>query len=200
MSFTPYATAIAGSVLTAAWLNTYVRDNGNFIKAVLDTAPVSYNPTLQNVVNSTARTAVIAFTVGASEMADGDVIEIICSALVKNNFGSPAVLLEAFWGSTGVALSSATNWTANAAEVKQLLQFRLQRVGNDLWVRGQEATAHPDLQLPTLDLTPGYSNVVTMTPTFTSSQSVEVRLTFSAANAQLYFKPQKARVMKIRAA
>jgi hypothetical protein len=31
MSFTSYATAVAGSILTASWLNTYVRDNGNEI-------------------------------------------------------------------------------------------------------------------------------------------------------------------------
>lgn len=36
MSFTPYATAIAGSVLTAAFWNQQVRDNGNVLKTPMN--------------------------------------------------------------------------------------------------------------------------------------------------------------------
>lgn len=51
MAWTSPATAIAGSVLTAAWLNTYLRDNLNWLKNPNRCA--AFHSTTQNIDDST---------------------------------------------------------------------------------------------------------------------------------------------------
>lgn len=60
MSFTTYATAVAGSVLTAAWLNTYVRDNGNVQITSIDTATGKLSGNIKNHYEDEAVVAISA--------------------------------------------------------------------------------------------------------------------------------------------
>jgi hypothetical protein len=48
VSFTTYATAIAGTVLTAAFWNQQTRDNGNVLKTSIDDNGHVYDPVMQS--------------------------------------------------------------------------------------------------------------------------------------------------------
>jgi hypothetical protein len=195
MAWVAPGTAIAGTVLSAAFLNVY-RDDLNYLKGVLDTAPVSYTPTVADVVSTVAQTATISFTVGASEMADGDVIKIYAAVKVKSTGGT--YTLDMFWGSSSVNLSSTSQ--SAGSEKFHLVEFKLERVGADLWVRGQEGTMAADLQKPFHDLAAGNTNVAVISaPTFTSSQTVALKITLNVNSANDYWKTQKARVVRVRA-
>jgi len=47
MSFTAYATAVAGTILTAAFWNQQVRDDGNVLKTSIDDNGHIYDPVIQ---------------------------------------------------------------------------------------------------------------------------------------------------------
>lgn len=83
MSFTTYATAIAGSILTAAFWNQQVRDNGNLIKTSIaddgtlaSTGGVLTKPELKNYVEtvSAPAIAVTTKTISSNTLANPTVV------------------------------------------------------------------------------------------------------------------------------
>lgn len=163
------------------------------------TAPLAeYDATLTNVTDST-QTTTLSFTAPANEMADGDVIVISIAALVKNNKGTDGTATwDLAWGGVSATLvesdcsTTATTWSNNANERKKLFWFWVQRIGADLWAGkgGSQALGS--------NVTGGAGDcaAVLSAPTFSSNQTVALKLTLSATDATFYFKPQAARVIR----
>lgn len=187
----------------AAWLTAGA---GLTISGTTITGPVApYTVTRADVANTAAQTTTLSFSVPANDMADGDVLEITTSVLIKNNKGTNGtVAWDWFWGATTVNLFAAVTWTNNATESKYMLAFRLQRVGADLWMFGEPGLTGDARDLysrPGYDLSngaPGHATVMSA-PSFTTTQTVALKLTLSAADVNFYFKPQAARVHKFGA-
>lgn len=187
--FAPKAPGIAGQFLNGAagaWAYTPVR---------------IYTATLADITNTVTQTTFLSFTVGANEMADGDVLEIMFTVLLKNNRGGVSSMeVDAFWGATNVRSTDGAAgfaWSNNATERKWMLRYTMVRVGSDLWIFGpQTGTAISLDQINGLNPTT-YSGAVTMTPTFTSSATVALKGTFSNADASTYWKLQSAKIRKI---
>lgn len=79
MAWTAPATAVAGSVLTAAWLNTYLRDNMLAIQAgLVALVKLTFAGSGSNPSTSSAGEAVIAYNTTRGELVaslDGDAYE-----------------------------------------------------------------------------------------------------------------------------
>jgi hypothetical protein len=56
------------------------------------------------------------------------------AVLVSNLFASCKVTTDMFWGSRSVTLKTI-GWSAAGVTQEYLLDFKLQRIGSDLWVR-----------------------------------------------------------------
>ena len=164
----------------------------------------AYAATVADVSNSTTKTAIISFTVGANEMANGDILFIEIPALWKQNTGVARVATWEFaWGATVVNPDVAETWSNSATERLHTLIVKCQRVGSDLWIRkvvfplSNAATNLPEFGLWSADFPVTVTSQASITPTFTSSQVVEVRMTFNAADTTFYIKPQSYNVYKI---
>lgn len=183
--------------------STYLRGDSTWAVPAGGTV-TGYAVTSADVSNTTTPTNAIAFTVPANAMADGDVIVIHVAVLAKNNKGTDGtVTYKLVWGATSITFEDVRTWTNNATEKKALLEFRLMRVGSALWVFGilsgtMALTAIPIAKasgtLPAAD-----ENVQSGTPTFSSSATVALEITLSAADATFYFKPQAARAHRFAA-
>lgn len=148
----------------------------------------AYIATLSNVLNTASITTFCSFTVPS--MADGDVIEVILSALKKNNKGtSGTATITCAYGAATATIGSGITWSNSATEFNDIYRVTLMRVGSDLWVT--QPTLSPDSSA----LNDGVSNIsIVSAPTFGSSQTVALKLTLSAADATFYWKPQGARI------
>jgi hypothetical protein len=160
--------------------------SGTLSWAVATTVVNAYTATLTNVISTAVQTTFLSFSVPS--MANGDVIEVLYSALKKNNKGSAGtVTIDVFYGANSVTQIAGSNWGNSATELKALGQIRMQRVGSDLWV--QQATDVPSSVVSS----DGAANVVVISaPTFGSAQTVSLKITLSAADATFYLKPQSA--------
>lgn len=162
-----------------------------------------YVTTVADVANTAAADqTTISFTVPANAMADGDVIEIVAAVLSKNNKGSDGVVThKIFWGSGSVQIGS-DSWTNNASERKVLTRFSMMRVGADLWCRKSAvgSVSYDDYDYSLSNHTSFGDNVgVISAPTFSSDQTVALKLTLSAADVNFYWKSQKARAYRVAA-
>lgn len=181
-------------VVTVADLNTHIRDNLNYLKAALDIAPALYATTKADVVSTTAQTTTMSFQVPANEMTDGSVIHIYLAVKVRSTGGT--YTLSMFWGSSSVTLSTTSQ--SAGTEKFHLVEFKLQRVGTDLWVRGQEGTMASEMQKPFHDLVAGNTNVAVISaPTFTSTQTVALKITLNVNSANDYWKTVAARAVRL---
>jgi hypothetical protein len=166
-----------------------------------------YAATLANVSNTGTETTILSFDVPANDWADGDVIYVWIATLNKNNKGSTGTVTAKVNAGAGaqVTLSgagfAANAWQNSATEFKTFgYAFAVQRVGSDVWVIG------PGLMITPLSggLTFGpWSNATaqaadgTSTPTnFTSTVTVSLKVTLSAADSTFYMKPQAARIWR----
>jgi hypothetical protein len=194
---------VAGTGVTITYTGAVAGTGAVTVNATGTTYPIaSYVPTLANVLNTAAQTTMLSFPVPAGAVADGDVIDIWAAVLFKNNAGGArTVTHDWFWGATTVATSGAVSWADNATERKTVWRFRLMRVGADLWCRGSSGLPSiPDEEEPyTIDATAYAGNSAVMSaPDFTTLQTVYLKLTFSAAHANTYVKPQAAEVIHLK--
>lgn len=208
---TPYYMSAAGAVTAvrpnnARLMGTADTTTSLDIQGPITTAMVPYFATLAPVQNTVAETAIIAFDISANEWADGDVIFIWMSTLNKNNKGSTGTVTAKVNAGAGgqVTLSGAAfaagAWQNSATEF-QAAGFAcvLQRVGADIWVVG------PGLMLvplsgglafgPWVNGAPAIDGLSTPT-NFTSTFTVSVKVTLSAADATFYLKPQSVRIWR----
>lgn len=79
MSFTAYATAVAGSILTAAFWNQQVRDNGNVAFTSIDTATGKLSGNIKNHYEDIA-TPAISSNVLTVNFATANVIDVAFNA------------------------------------------------------------------------------------------------------------------------
>ena len=191
MAWTNPATAVAGSVLTASWLNTYLRDNANYLYTTVTAIPAvkmtTYTATLANALNTVANTAVLTFLVPAAAMSDGDVIEVSFVALEKNNKGSAGTATWTANFGTGAYVGPAvTDFINSATEYVPRRGFMLQRVGTSVYIGPMDAAitfARPD-----------YAGAwgTSQPSNFTGHNTVTFKVQLSAAAATFYVKPQSA--------
>lgn len=167
-------------------------------------APASlkaYTVTPSTVANTNAADqTILSFTVPGNDMADGDVIEIVAPFLAKNNKGTNGtVVIKMFWGASSITIGG-DSWTNSATEQKVMGRFSMTRVGADLWVRSYNVAVitSDDYDYTLGNVTADGSNlVVVAAPTFSSDQTIAVKITFSAADALFYWKTQSARAYKV---
>ena len=133
------------------------------------------------------------------DMADGDIIWLRGSALVKNNPGSVSNFTATlYWGSVSGAINTVNTFYDNGTEAKWMMGVYMQRIGSDLWVvnkQGSGSVSDPFLITSTVGHTPlQLQNAVVLSScTFDSSQTVAVKITHGVAHASTYFNVQDAR-------
>jgi hypothetical protein len=158
-----------------------------------------YKPTLNNVVNTTTETTAVSFSVAGGTVGDGDIIEMEVGVLVKNSTGGIAnVGQKLYWGSTSLNLVTTQNgWVNNANEFRWLYRYRFMRLGNDLWARtGDQGISRSEYDYPFVSQDRNTAAVMTA-PTFSSTQTVSLKITLDSASMNYYYKPQGARIWKI---
>lgn len=162
----------------------------------------SYTPTLVSA-SSTSEFDAIAWTVGAAEMADGDVILIEFAIQIRNSTGgaiTPTIKFK--WGATSITLTTS-GWSNVAATRTLLLHLRCQRVGADLWVLDTNSGSTAALVNLNTDLiavaTTNTAQVMTA-PTFSSSQTVKISVTLGSYNAtNNFWNTLAARIVRVAA-
>lgn len=204
MAWTTPATATVGQVLTAAWLNTYVRDNLNALY------PLTQITTEVDVVNTAAETNLISYSVAAGAMGTTRRLKVLIIGDYLNNSGAArtGILKIKFGGTTIVEQNStpAINAHANrrpvrfdfdianlaAANVNFLEgEFRLGSVGTAAVSGIGDVGVSTDLLIASLA-----SNGTTAIDT-ASAQTVAVTWQHSAANASLSMRLKYAAVQVI---
>lgn len=155
-----------------------------------------YIPTLSNVLNTAIETTVADWSIPASDIADGDALEILFYFLAKNNKGTSGTMTAKIniGASAQATLVGAATWSNNAAEFRASHPLYLVRIGADLWVNDRsDVTALWNSDVP------GTVGTQLITPAnWTSTQSLQLKVTLSAADASFYLKPQSAVLRRIR--
>jgi hypothetical protein len=181
-------TPTGGDMLVSTALLGYDTTTARWrVQSFTPIAVVSYPVTIADVTNTTTTSAFATFTVPS--MADGDYLVVTYPALRKNNSGGAvnATYSVAYGGVTGT--DAAVSWANSATEFGDILQWMLVRVGSDLWVYTAGGNDTSPLALPGMSGTArGNQKFILTAPTFTSSQTVTIRLTFASANALTYQK------------
>lgn len=187
------------AAITAGTGITVTNGAGTITLAATASGVKAYTPTLTSVT-TTGETDVISWTVGANEMADGDVLFVDFAVQLRNSTGGPITPTVKFkWGATSATLTSG-GWSNVAATRVHLIHFRVQRIGNDLAILDPNTGLIGALLSLNYDLTAaGAISTQTMTtPTFTSSQTVKITVTLASYNATNNFWNQlAARVLKV---
>jgi hypothetical protein len=168
-----------------------------------------YTATLANIDNTASQITTVEFTVPGGQWADGDLIQFTIAALCKNDSGSARTLAWRVGATGGVDLNphpASASWTASAVEQKVIYGLYLQRIGSAIWVHADtfsDAGQSGPIGFLQLESDMNVTGTVisgTITPTnFTSDVVISLKGQFSAANANLYFKPQKAVAVKFAA-
>lgn len=160
-------------------------------------ATTAYTPTLANVANTASQTTTVSASIPGNDMADGDYIDMMFTVLGKNNKGSGGTIsLDMFWGSGNVNILSGQPWTDNANEFKGMFWLRVVRVGSDLWVSTANSSNGGIASFGGTQS--GWTAPLVISgPTFSSTQTLALKVTLSAADATFYFKPQGARITRI---
>lgn len=203
--------ASAPAVSAASEVNLYVdstlkdllrsRDAGVYERLM---PGCGYIATLADVANTVAETTALSFSVGANEMKDGDVIHVWVAFKFKNtSVVSPTITAKWNWGASAqLTFVANSSTTTNASERLWVAEMTMQRVGTDLWfydtITGTNGGALPAavLAVNSFDLASN-SNVGTISaPTFTSAQTVALKITLSSADVNFYLKPQSCRVWR----
>lgn len=200
-----------GDLATAALQNNLIDDLAVLKTSVEDDGRLKqykiYPPTLADVVNTASETTALSFSVTGGDMKDGDIIEVWLSFKFKNtSVGGPTITAKWNWGASAQLTFVANTSTAtNAAERLWTAKMYMQRVGADLWfydtITGTNGGALPDavLAVNSFDLSSNSNVGVIGAPTFSSTQTVQFKITLSAADLNFYIKPQAARIRLIGA-
>lgn len=155
---------------------------------------VAYPVTLATVSNTASLSTLASWTVPT--MADGDVIEATCTLNVKQNTGGGSTVTWTFaYGGSSVA-SSAVTASDDPATYKQMLRFVFQRVGANLELfsnTGSQALEGVYMRNPTVT---NQNNTLTVSaPTFTSAQTMAIKVTLGAASANFSYTPTSCSVV-----
>ena len=148
----------------------------------------------------------MSFTVPADAMADGDVIWLRGTALVKNNSGSTSTFLtKLHWGSVSADVNGGGSFADDGTEAKWMVGVMIMRTGNDIWVIDEVPTFFKNvgtINMPNLSGHTAISaeNVAVLSScTFDSGQTVALKITHGVANAATYFNAQGARANRYSA-
>lgn len=171
-----------------------------------------YATTVANCSNTTTETTVVSATIPANEWLNGEIVTIRFRATHKNNSGSARNLtLKVYFKTTGFALINAVSMANSASTGNSFFEISLQRNGTNvdvLTVSGNTLATYfsgaqnvrylvalGDLSTGTLDFGGGAIPFLTG-ETFNVDIAVAVKITFSAANANLFFNAIHGKVRK----
>ena len=197
------AAALSSGTVPTARLGSGTANSGVFLRGdstwAASSAPITaYGVTVGNVANTTSETTSMSFAV--DDMADGDIIHLRGTALVKNNSGSTSTFLaKLHWGSVSANINSGGSFADNATEAKWMVGVIMQRIGSDLWVMDTNSASFSNvgtLNIPSLVGHTAISaeNVIVLSScTFDSSQTVALKITHGQAHASTYFNAQDGR-------
>lgn len=190
MAWTTPRTWSFGELVTAALLNTHIRDNLNILKTSvandgkLAFNPKCYNTTLSSISNSTTPTLIASWTVPANELATGNMIDFPCLVDVFNNTGSSQnVTFTAYYGGTTVDLGSTLSFSSSATHGIVFARLHMARVSSTLYVRF--TGTNPDDVNFTTNAWAASTNTVNMAPTFSADATVGLRVTLGTASPNL---------------
>lgn len=180
------------ATLPSSEMNTYVRDNTTHLKERANV--ITYTPTIANVDTTTSETTFCSFSVPANDMEDGDMIEVVVVADTLQNTGvSQAASIDLAWGATEGDLIAHSGINTNAQVGIRPWRFWLLRSGSDI-----EAAASLEVNLAT-DIWEPVHGMTLASPTFTSTQTVALKMTLGASSASFYYRPQAAFVNHFKA-
>lgn len=134
--------------------------------------------------NSTAEDTIIAFTMGANDLGDSDVVHVTYLTLWRQSTGSTTGdTLRFYWGSNKVicAALSVTN-TATTGENSRLLDFW--RVGSDIWI----TNTNPSNSTASADNFATSAGGKLLSQTFTSATRVALTIKHSTANGAFWVR------------
>jgi len=163
---------------------------------------LSYAATLANCQNSVAETDIFSFTIPANLWADGDIVDVTMSVLVKNNKGTTGAFNPKLYvGGVGVTLSAGAPQDSTV-ENSGRVAFRLQRYGATVAIPIDTAYGISGFNLLGGAMpyhVAGYEATTRLwTPTFTNAIVVKYSLTLSEAHTTFYAKPQVVKAVHFK--
>ena len=192
-SYLTFTDITTGNVSTAAHgfvpkapndTSKFLRGDATWGSIVLSIA--SYAVTVANVLNTTTKTAFISFVIPAGAMSDGDSIFVRGWSLEKNNSGGSVTATWELSVGAGTPYTVATTWADDSTEYTNTHSQWFMRQGANLcYLNGNT----PGINMFNTQNGTASSGIVTPT-NFTGAITVTLSLTFSAANALTYTKPQ----------
>lgn len=210
MAWTVPRTWVAGELVTAAMMNTHIRDNMNFLFAQAKIS--TYAAALANVGPSVAtEVTALSFTIPGGAMSDGDVVLAFWQALAKNNKGTTAA--PDFKVNVGagaqVTVGSGLTYNNDATEYPVPQSLAMQRQGADVKVFSSFSPLSAILSPTNLQESFGFGILQrqggasrgygTSTPaSFAADNLVALKVTLNASDPTLYYKPQVAQILHLR--
>lgn len=200
MSFTTYATAVAGSILTAAFWNQQVRDNGNILKTSINNDGslhgcarlLDKSTTEQDVTNTAVETSVYSYSVPGGTLSTSNIIRLILTGYVDLSVTSRTLTIRVKWGgstvATGVIVTTASTkggvlltvlLNANNATNSQRLVATIQQMADN--AVETDGTFSGACTLRTVA-------VPSLAVDSTSAQTLEVTAQWSVAQTTQHFK------------
>lgn len=194
-----YAMSATDRTITLLYDGTNWRELSRSVNTLTSLA-VGYAATLANVLNTAAETTVLTFDVPASDWADGDMITVDLVSLEKNNKGSGGTALVKINAGAGaqVTIVAAATFNNSATEYRNRRLIRLFRQGADVYVHAGDDAGRADWSLAQDNTIVNLKGPSTPT-NFTSTFTVSLKVTLSAADATFYIKPQSARIWRQKA-
>lgn len=189
-----YAMSTTDATISLIYDGTNWRELGRSVTTTTAPPVKIYAPTIADVSNTNVETTTLSFSVPAAEMADGDAIDIYLLVEVKNATGATTPTLKFKWGATSITLTTVA-WSANGPVV-HMLRMTVQRLGADLYITSPNSTSTQGFNW-TSDMTNVAGAQKMVAPTFSSTQTVVLTVTFSAADANRWWKTQAARILKV---
>lgn len=158
-----------------------------------------YNPTVASVSNSASETSVISFTVAANTWGDGGIIDVFFTATGQNTTGTGAktIIQKLYWGANSIGTVGNSSWTDGVGPRTVMFQVRLQRSGTTIYAwTSPAATSSPWDSFGAGNW--NNESVLTLAgQTFTADTVVALKVTLSAASANLFFTTRGARALLI---
>ncbi len=184
MAWTTPRTWVDAEVVTAAIMNTHVRDNLTDLDARVGSSTL-YTPTLTEVVNTVTETTVFSATV-TQAVSDGDVlIAMMICELLNNSGANRAMDYKIGYGGVDSADLVTAN-VANSATVSvQHVEHVIGRSGSNAWAAW---TAGLSLLTPV-------NGAQLASPTFTASQTLTIKVTLGVAHASYRLTPKYGAVI-----
>lgn len=200
MAWTSPATSVAGSVLTAAWLNTYVRDNANLLKTSINDDGslktwLDKSTTEQDVNNTNVETSIYSYSVTAGILSTNRALNLrLTGSYLMNVAPGPTLAFKVkFGGTTVLNASSITYGSQSASRAPFWLEVLInnnnsassQRIVGTLVAGLQQATGGFSATASGNFLSGFYDSLAVDT---SSAQTLQVTVQHSSSNSALSFK------------